>query len=397
MAGFAYTALTADGQLRRGHIEADDAVAAQRQLELQQLIPTEVTAHRRQGSGQRLPQAQVLHFTRSLAGLLKSGVPLSRALSVIERETKHAAARENWSDIHARVRNGADLADALAAQDAVFPTVFIAMVRAGEAGGFIDVVLEQVASYIDRQRDLRGRLLSALAYPVLLAVIACSVVGFLLVWFIPRFADLFASFDHALPLLTQWIQALSFALVNHSVSIVIALVLVAIALRFAFMHAYGRALWDRWRLRLPLMGPISSGMARVRFCRMLGTLLGAGVPLLSALKVSGETLGNALMHDALEAATEAVRQGTALSVAIQKIPDLLPSSALETIAVAEASGRLSEELLRLADSGETELDRRLRTMVALVEPLLLLGMAIVVGTIVIGMLMPIFDLWSAVK
>ena len=171
----------------------------------------------------------------------------------------------------------------------------------------------------------------------------------------------------------------------------------AVALRFAFIHEQGRAVWDRWRLRLPLMGPISSGMARVRFCRMLGTLLGAGVPLLSALKVSGETLGNAVMHDALEAVSEAVRQGTALSTAIQNVPDLLPSSALETIAVAEASGRLSEELLRLADSGETELDRRLRTMVALVEPLLLLGMAIVVGTIVIGMLMPIFDLWSAVK
>lgn len=397
MAGFAYTALTLDGQIRRGHIEADDAFAAQRQLEARQLVPTEVTAHRDEQRATRLPQAQVLSFTRSLAGLLSSGVPLSRALSVIERETVHANAREVWSDIHARVRNGDALADAMGAQQGVFPSVFIAMVRAGEAGGFIDVVLDQVATYIDRQRDLRGRIMAALAYPCLLAVIATSVVGFLLVWFIPRFADLFASFDQELPLLTQWVQAVSFALVNHGLIILVLLALLIIGLRMVLLQPRGLLLWEHWRLLLPLMGPVTAALARVRFCRMLGTLLGAGVPLLSALQVSRETLGNQLLSDGLEEAIDAVRQGEALSRALHGIPLLLPASALETIGVAETSGRLSEELIRIADSGEVELDRRLRTMVALVEPLLLLGMAIVVGTIVIGMLMPIFDLWSAIK
>jgi len=395
---FAYTALADDGSLREGRIEADDLPAAQRAVESLGLTPTALDPAATGGVfGSRVPQAQVLAFARSLGGLVAAGVPLSRALTVIEREATHPAARAAWSAVHARVRDGEALADALAAQPGLFPPVFIAMVRAGEAGGFLATVLEQIADYLERSRELLGRVATALVYPALLAVVASSVVAFLLVWFIPRFATLFASFDRELPLLTRMIQHASALLIGYGPICLAAAVAAALGVRAWLRTPTGSLAWERLQLRLPGVGTVRSTLARVRFCRMLGTLLGAGVPLMQALGVAREALGSPVLAASLAETTEQIRQGTPLSVALGRAGGMLPPAALEAIAVAESSGRLPQELLRLAESGERELDRRLRALVALAEPLLLLIMAAIVGTIVVGMLLPIFDLWSAIS
>jgi type II secretory pathway component PulF len=398
MATFAYVALAADGRPSSGRIEADDQAAAQRAIEALGLVPTEVAVATHGGVfGRRVPAAQVLAFARSLGGLIAAGVPLSRALTVIEREATHPGARAAWSAIHARVRDGGTLADAMGAQAELFPPVFIAMVRAGEAGGFLELVLDQVADYLERQRELVGRVGTALIYPCLLATIASAVVAFLLVWFIPRFADLFKSFNRELPALTQLIQHASQVLVHQGWILVLAVAGVVIGVRALVAHPRGAEAFERLQLRLPVLGGVKATLARVRFCRMLGTLLKAGVPLLNALKVARETVGGTVLSAALADATERIRQGASLTAALTGLGAMLPPTALEALAVAENSSRLPQELLRLADTSERDLDRQLRTLVALAEPLLLLLMAAVVGTIVIGMLMPIFDLWSAVK
>ncbi len=398
MPAFAYTAIAADGSLREGAIEADDAIAAQRALDAQGLVPTRVAPAVGGGLfGSRVPAAQVLAFARSLGGLIAAGVPLARALAVIEREANHAGAKAAWSTINAKVRDGSSLADAMAAQPGLFPPVFIAMVRAGEAGGFLELVLDQVADYLERTREMKGKVLTALIYPVLLATIAGGVVAFLLVWFIPRFADLFASFNRELPLLTRIIQHASNLLLHHGWILVVAAVAAAFGFKALINHPQGRLMWERLRLGLPAIGPVTATLARIRFCRMLGTLLKAGVPLLNALKVARETVGSQVLADALGDATEKVRQGDSLTAALAGLGSMLPASALESLAVAENSGRLPQELMRIADTSEKDLDRNLRTLVALAEPLLLLIMATVVGTIVVGMLLPIFDLWSAIK
>jgi type II secretory pathway component PulF len=285
----------------------------------------------------------------------------------------------------------------MAAQGTLFPPVFIAMVRAGDAGGFLELVLEQVADYMERSKELVGRVGAALIYPALLMLIAGGVVGFLLVWFIPRFATLFASFNRELPWLTQLIQQASNLLVHHGWIIIVAGVVAFIGGKALLATPDGAAWWERTQLRLPGIGPVKATLARVRFCRMLGTLLKAGVPLMHALSVSREAIGNASLASALQEAIERVRQGDALSNALSGLGMMLPATALEALAVAENSGRLPQELLRLADTSERDLDRRLRTLVSLAEPLLLLVMASVVGAIVVGMLLPIFDLWSAIK
>jgi len=395
---FVYTALAADGGERDGRIEADDQPAAQRAVEALGLTPTSLQVAAPGGlMGARVPQAQVLAFARSLGGLVAAGVPLSRALTVIERESTHPAARAAWAAVHAQVRDGAPLADALAAQPGLFPPVFIAMVRAGEAGGFLATVLEQIADYLERSRELLGRVATALIYPALLAVVASSVVTFLLVWFIPRFATLFASFDRQLPLLTRIIQQVSVLLVDYGPVALAAVIVAVLAVRAWMRTPAGALTWERLLLRLPGVGMVRSTLARVRFCRMLGTLLGAGVPLMQALGVAREALGSQVLSAALADTTEQVRQGASLSSALSGAGAMMPPGALEAIAVAEGSGRLSQELLRLAEAGEKELDRRLRALVALAEPLLLLIMAALVGTIVVGMLLPIFDLWSAIS
>lgn len=398
MPSFSYTALSADGHNRSGTVDADDAVAAQRAIEAQGLVPTEVKPTSTGGMlGSRVPQAQILAFARSLGGLIAAGVPLSRALTVIEREAGHAGAKAAWSQIHARVRDGASLADAMKEQGPLFPPVFVAMVRAGEAGGFLDLVLEQVADYLERTRELIGRVTSALIYPALLLIIAGSVVGFLLVWFIPRFATLFASFNRELPFLTRMIQHASDVLVHHGWILVVLAIGGFVGGKALLALPAGAAWWEGFQLKIPAVGMVKATLARVRFCRMLGTLLKAGVPLMNALTVSREAVGNPVLDAALTVATEKVRQGESLTSALAGLGAMLPPTALEALAVAESSGRLPQELLRLADTSERDLDRRLRTLVSLAEPLLLLVMAALVGTIVIGMLLPIFDLWSAIK
>lgn len=398
MPAFDYIALAADGSSRNGRVEAEDPIAAQRVVEALGLVPTEVNPVRSGGfMGERVPAAQILSFARSLGALVGAGVPLSRALTVLERETSHPAAKAAWARIHARVRDGSGLAEAMAFQAGLFPPVFIAMIRAGEAGGFLDIVLEQIADYLERTRELLGRVSAALIYPILLAVIAGGVVAFLLVWFIPRFATLFDSFHRELPALTRIIQSASQLLVQHGWIVVVLIVALVIAVRVAIRTPRGAQVWEHLHLHTPAIGEVTATLARVRFCRMLGTLLKAGVPLLAALKVAREAVGSSILAAALADTTERVRQGSSLSASLTGLGVMLPPTALESLAVAEDSGRLPQELLRLADSGEKDLDRRLRTLVALAEPLLLMLMAALVGTIVVGMLLPIFDLWSAIS
>lgn len=396
MAQFTYQALSSAGRPQSGTLAAADRGAALRALEARGLAPTRVQEAQSAG-GSRVPAAQTLAFVRSLEGLLAAGVPLSRALTVIERGCRHPAAGAAWGRIHAQVRDGRALADAMADEAGLFPPVFLAMVRAGEAGGFLSVVLGQIADYWERQRELSGRVMTAMAYPIVLGVVASGVVIFLLTWFIPRFSDLFASFGAELPLLTRCIQGASHMLLHHGWLAALLAAAVVIGVRFWRRSEVGALAWERFILRLPAVGEAVAALARVRFCRMLGTLLKSGVPLLGALAVAREATGSRTLAAQIEAAGEQLRQGGSLSAALAGTGRLLTPEHLEALAMAEAGSRLPDELLRLAAQSDRELDRRLRTAVALAEPLLLLVMASLVGTIVVGMLLPVFDLWSAIQ
>jgi type II secretory pathway component PulF len=404
MPAFAYRAVDRDGRETSGRIAAGSRAQAIELVVQQGLRPVSVEGQRAAvlpvkapPRGSRVSRASVEAFTRELANLLGAGVPLSRALSILSREASSRVAQKQWAAIHDDVVGGMPLADALSRWPRSFPPVYVAMVRAGEVGGFLDVVLGQIADFRSREQDLKGRVKAAMVYPMVLAFLATCVLTFLLTYFIPRFSAVFAEFGGTLPWLTRLIVAGSNLVVKHGPWLVVVVVLLALAFhRFRVSEAGKRAL-ERAVLRTPGLGRVVAQFALVRFCRMLGTLLGAGVPLVSALRVAREAIGNRTLADTVTRAIEEVQRGAPLARSLAASPQLFRASITEMVAVGEESGRLDKELVHLAVTQESELDRQLRMLVALAEPALLFVMAAIIGTVVIGMLLPIFTLQDIVR
>jgi len=405
MSEFSYTALDRSGQQVRGSVAAQDRPAALDQIGKKGLTAVSVKEQRaaakpaRAAAGPhgRVSQRSVEAFTRGLANLLAAGVPLSRALSILAREASQPAARKQWLAVHDDVIGGMPLADAMAKWPGSFSTVHVAMIRAGEAGGFMDTVLGQIADFRARERDLKSKVVAALVYPAVLAVLATGVLIFLLTYFIPRFSGIFEEFGAALPAITLAVIAASHAVTRYGpVVLVLAVIFFALGRRLLNSEA-GRRIFERELLRLPAVGNVLARFAFVRFARMLGTLMGADVPLVTALKVARQAVGNQTLADAVGESIEQVQRGEPLAGSLGANVRLFPASATEMIAVAEESGRLDKELVRLAAVYEADLDRQLRMLVTLAEPVLLFVMAGIVGTVVIGMLLPVFTLQDFIR
>ncbi|MBM4024856.1 MAG: type II secretion system F family protein [Planctomycetes bacterium] len=403
MATFVYKAIDTQGRQVADSVVAADRASAIELICGQSLSPVSIERQDEyQAAGGlarsgRVSKADVEAFTRQLANLLAAGVPLSRALSILSREAAKPATAQLWATIHDQVTGGLSLADALSQHPRAFSPVYVAMVRAGETGGFLDVVLEQIATFRSREQDLKNKITSALLYPIILAVLAGGIMVFLLMFFIPRFSQMFAEFGGALPALTRAIVGASRILVGYWFILVILAALAVFAVQRALNSEEGRRFLERVMLGSPLFGRAVSRFALVRFCRMLGTLVGAGVPLVAALRVAKEAIGNQVLADTVDGAIEDVQHGTALARSLESCRVLFPSSVIEMISVAEESSRLDKELVRLAATYEQELDRHLKTLVTLIEPALLFLMAAIVGTIVIGMLLPIFSLQELIR
>jgi type II secretory pathway component PulF len=409
MAVFAYTALDATGRTMSGTVPADNKASAIDHVIGQGLSPVTVEENKNgkaaptlaDGSTRpppsRVPQSALESFTRELANLLAAGLPLSRALHLLRREVSHPGAKYVWSRVHDDVVGGKPLAEAMAAWPKVFSSVYVAMVRAGEAGGFLHVVLQQIADFRTRDQELKGKVKAAMVYPVVLGCLATAVLIFLLTFFIPRFTPLFAQFGGNLPFLTQIIVGASHWLTQYGIFIAIAAVAIAISIRRAVTSESGKRFVERSMLRAPVVGKLAARFALVRFARMLGTLVGSGVPLVASLRVAKEAIGNQTLADSISRSIDEVQRGVALSRSLAGDTLLFPASVIEMIAIAEETGRLDKELVRLAGSYEGELDRGLRMLVALAEPALLFIMAGLIGTVVVGMLLPVFNLQDLIK
>ena len=418
MSFFEYKALQADGAIVQGRMEASGRQDALQMIESRGLTPvrlaeTDVPAPasasgaraawklpalgKLGGDSGRVPFAALEDFTRSLSSLLTAGVPLSRALTILYKETSHGSASARWRELHDRVVDGASLANAMSRSPDVFPRIYVAMVESGEAGGFLDVVLAQIADFQAREKELRAKVMAALMYPAVLLFLAISVLIFLLVFFIPRFQTLFEGFDAALPLLTQMIVGVSNVVRHYGIYLVIALGVAIYYGRTWFKKDSSRRAWEKVLLRLPVIGPLAAQLAMARFCRMLGTLLGAGVSLVSGLNVARRSLGYQTLIDMVSESTERVTKGEALAASLSGARSIFPGSTLEMISVAEESGRLDQELIRVAGTTEVTLDRNLKTAVALAEPLMLFAIAGFIGVIFIGMVIPIFTIQDYIK
>ena len=416
---FQYKALQGNGAIAQGEIEAGGRQEAFRQMEGRGLRPISLS-ERRNGAndshkapvnssagpgsfnlslgGAKKITARVLeNFTRLLSSLLAAGVPLSRALVILQKEAANPTAKAKWKEIHDSVVDGTSLANAMAKSPETFPRVYVAMVEAGETGGFLDVVLAQIADFQAREKEMRGKVMTALLYPTILLFLATAVLIFLLVFFIPRFQLIFSGFGADLPLLTKMIVGTSDIMRSYGLFALLGLGIAGYLIRTWFVSPNGRRAWEGLILRLPAVGPLVAQFAMSRFCRMLGTLLGAGVPLINGLNVARRSIGNQILVDAVSNSIERVKEGKPLGPSLSDCGTLFSGSVLEMIAVAEESGRLDQELVRIANVTEGDLDRQLKTAVALAEPLMLFFIAGFIGTIFIGMVIPIFSLQDHIK
>ncbi len=436
MPWFLYKAVQADGRFSEGELEAGGRQDAFRQMESRGLRPIRL-AERSDLNGaskvSRAPKAAPVeakgeprkspdqpngqpplfsfpgwgtqkvsprmleNFTRLLSSLLAAGVPLSRAMVILCKEASSPAAAAQWKQVHNLVVDGVSLADAMAKSPETFPRVYVAMVEAGETGGFLDVVLAQIADFQAREKEMKSKVMTALLYPVILLVLALGVLVFLLVFFIPRFQSIFAGFGAKLPMITQVIVSTSELLRSYGLFIVAAAGIGVYLIRNWLTSESGRRQWEGVILRAPLVGPLVAQFAMSRFCRMLGTLLGAGVPLINSLNVARRSIGNQALVDAISNSIDRVKEGRSLGPSLGDCRTLFSGATLEMICVAEESGRLDQELVRIANVTEGDLDRQLKTAVALAEPLMLFFIAGFIGTIFIGMVIPIFTLQDYIK
>jgi type II secretory pathway component PulF len=409
---FEYKALQSDGKSAQGQLEAGGRQEAFRQMEERGLRPITlsektVSAPKKNGSSstgislrfqsKKVTPRMLENFTRLLSSLLAAGVPLSRALVILGKEATNPVAAAKWKEIYNSVVDGVGLADAMAKIPDTFPRVYVAMVQAGETGGFLDLVLAQIADFQVREKDLRSKVTAALLYPVILLILAIIVLIVLMTFFIPRFQTIFAGMGGDLPLLTQMIVGVSHWIRSYGIFIGVGLLLGGFMLRGWVASEKGRRSWEGFVLKVPILGPLLSQFAMARFCRMLGTLLNAGVPLIEALNVARKSIGNQILVDAVSNSIDRVKEGAQLGASMADCRNLFPGSILEMIAVAEESGKLDQELIRIAAVTESDLDRNLKTGVAVLEPVMLFFIAGFIGTIFIGMIIPIFKMQDLIK
>ncbi|HEY5344716.1 MAG TPA: type II secretion system F family protein [Verrucomicrobiae bacterium] len=415
MPTFSYRALKSDGKIAEGVLDAGSRPDALRQIETLGLRPVNVAekigAVKKNGSSapsaagnisfkfesKKVSAKELENFTRLLSSLLAAGVPLSRALVILQKEASSPASKVQWKQIHDYVVDGLSLADAMAKSPETFPRVYVAMVEAGEAGGFLDVVLAQIAEFQSREKELRSKVMTAMLYPCILLVLALVVLTVLLVFFIPKFQRVFASIHGSLPLITQLIIGASYLMRSYGLLVGVGLVGIFFLVRAWFTSEKGKRTWEGLVLKSPLVGPLIAQFAMARFCRMLGTLIGAGVPLVHGLNVARRSIGNQILVDAVSHAIERVQQGGRLGQSLGDCKALFSGSTLEMISVAEESGKLDGELVRIALVTEGDLDRNLKTAVAFAEPLMLFLIAGFIGIIFIGMLLPVLSMSEYIK
>jgi type II secretory pathway component PulF len=422
MPTFSYKALQANGTMTEGRLDAPGRPDALRQMETLGLRPINLSetaaakskpknsapakgAAKADAPGnisfkfesKKVSAKELENFTRLLSSLLSAGVPLSRALVILSKESSKPAVSAQWRLIHDRVVDGMSLADAMAQSPETFPRVYVAMVQAGEAGGFLDVVLAQIAEFQSRDKELKSKVMTAMLYPAILFVLAMIVLTVMLVFFIPKFQNVFASLHGNLPLITQIIIGASHAVIHYGFVVAAGIAVIVFSVRAWFASEKGKRIWEALVLRAPIVGSLSAQFAMARFCRMLGTMLGAGVPLVQSLNVARRSIGNQVLVDAVSQSIERVQQGGRLGESLAECKNLFPGSVLEMVAVAEESGRLDVELVRIAAVTELDLDRNLKTAVAFAEPAMLFLIAGFIGIIFIGMLLPVLTMGANIK
>ncbi|NJC74200.1 type II secretion system F family protein [Planosporangium thailandense] len=402
---FDYKIVDLHGKRSKGTIDASNEAAAIQLLRQQGLVPVALTEAgsglRRDlslpGLGGRTTLKDLSVFARQFATMTASGMSLLRALAVLEDQAAKAPLKKALAEARIDVEAGMSLSAALAKHRKVFPALMVAMIRAGETGGFLDGALERIATNLEKEAVLRGKIKSALTYPVIVLLFTALLVAGVLTFVVPIFEKMFASLGGTLPLPTQIIVAASHSLVwSAPLLVAVAATGTTLVRRELRRRPAFRLAFDRLKLRLPVFGPLLAKIAISRFARNLGTLLNVGVPVIQALDVVGATTGNAVITEATRDLQAAVRDGHPMSAALGRHP-VFPGMVTQMIEVGEESGRLTQMLDKVADFYDREVDAAAEALTASIEPIMVIVMGAVVGGIVICLYLPMFTIYQHIQ
>ncbi|MDJ0834898.1 MAG: type II secretion system F family protein [Acidobacteriota bacterium] len=393
MAKYVWKGKTKAGENQRGVLVARTKEEAETMLRQRQIT---VSSVRQQSAEIRLPTfgggvkpKQLAIFTRQFSVMIDAGLPLIQCLEILGSQQENPVFANVITQVRGDVESGSTLSDAMRKHPKVFDSLYTNMIAAGEAGGILDQILERLSNYIEKAVKLKSQVKSALMYPAIVCLVALAVVMIIMYKVIPTFAAMFASAGNQLPWPTRVTMGTSKFIESYMIFILIVLAMVAWALKKYHDTYHGRRVLDRLLLKFPVVGDLLQKIAISRFCRTLSTLIAAGVPLLDGLEITARTSGNAIIEDGLMAVKKEIEEGKTISEPLGKIP-VFPSMVVSMISVGESTGALDTMMSKIADFYEDEVDVAVATLMSMLEPILIVGLGVVIGFIVISLYLPIF-------
>ncbi len=422
MANFQYIALDAKGAQTSGSVSAGSEADAVAQIRSQGLYPTQVVQEgkgklsapkksapkkrkKAKGgkSGGRVKPKVLMIFTRQLATLIDSGLPLLRGLSVLAKQEPNPVLKGTINSLADSVQGGSTFSESLSQHPRIFNKLYVNMVKAGELGGVLEVVLNRLAEYQEKAHKLKNKIVAAMVYPVIVMFIAVAILTFLMLFIVPRFKDMFADMgDAQLPMISkvvfgfsEFMLSRSFILPN-SVWILFGVVFIWIMSQVWARTKGGRRVLDTIKLKMPLFGDIQRKSAIARFSRTLGTLVTSGVPILQALNITRETAGNVIISDAIAKVHESVKEGESI-VQPLTASSVFPSMVISMVDVGEETGQLPEMLLKIADVYDDEVDNAVTALTSIIEPIMIVFLALVVGSIVFALFLPLIKIIQSMQ
>jgi type IV pilus assembly protein PilC len=419
MPRYNYVALDARGQEASGLLEAVSTNEAIGQLRQAGYFPTSVYEEARSGPDgkvavraakleraarprgkniilfqrKKIKSKTLMMFTRQLATLIESGLPLLRSLNVLGKQERDAVLKNTIDKLGDSVQGGNTFSDALALHPRIFNDLYVNMVRAGEVGGVLELVLRRLAEFQEKAAKIKNKVVAAMVYPLLVMGMAVTIMGFLLVFIVPKFEAIFHDMlgDRPLPTVTTFVINVSRLVQNHWLIIIGCIIAVGAGYKFANRTGLGKSAIDRVKLRLPLLGDLIRKVAISRFSRTLGTLVTSGVPILQALNITRDTAGNTVIATAISKVHDSVKEGESIVQPLEA-SRVFPPMVTSMVDVGEETGQLPEMLLKIADVYDDETDTAVAGMTAALEPIMIIFLAVIVGTIVIALFMPLISI-----
>ena len=347
--------------------------------------------------GGRVKSKVLTTFTRQLATLVDAGLPLLRGLRVLEKQEKNPTLRGIVGDLGMAIESGSTFSEGLAQHPKVFNRLYVNMVKAGELGGVLEVVLNRLAEFMEKAQKIKGKVVAAMFYPIAVLVVAVAILGILLTYVVPKFKEVFEGMleGQQLPAFTRLVLGISDTIRNNFLATICTVGAVVAVIMLAIRTKAGRRIFDQIKLKMPALGPVISKVAIGRMTRTLGTLITSGVPILQALTIVKETAGNVIIANAINAVHESVKEGETITAPLEN-SGVFPPMVISMVDVGEQTGALPEMLLKISDNYDEEVDNAVSAMTSLLEPIMIVFLAVIVGSIVIAMFLPLIALMQGI-